>query len=56
MGVHEVWVAGIPGLKSETWGTLRVIPLILVGVEGNYISWLGRFREVIALIHFRHAP
>jgi hypothetical protein len=22
--VHEVWVAGIPGLKSETWGTLRV--------------------------------
>jgi hypothetical protein len=32
--VHEVWVAGIPGLKRETWGTLRVFPLILVGVVG----------------------
>ena len=22
MGVQEVWVSGIPGLRSETWGTL----------------------------------
>ena len=33
-GVHEASVAGISGLKSETWGTLRVIPVILVGKEG----------------------
>jgi hypothetical protein len=26
MGVHGALVAGIPGLKSETWGTLRVFP------------------------------
>ena len=26
MGVHGGLVAGIPGLKSETWGTLRVFP------------------------------
>ena len=24
MGVREALVAGIPGLKRETWGTLRV--------------------------------
>ncbi len=33
--VHEVWVALIPGLKSETWGTLRVFPLIVVGVDSG---------------------
>ena len=32
-GVHESLVAGIPGLKSETWGTLRVFPVILVRKE-----------------------
>ena len=26
-------VPGIPGLKSETWGTLRVFPVSLVGKE-----------------------
>jgi hypothetical protein len=26
MGVHGALVAGIPGLKSETWGTHRVFP------------------------------
>jgi hypothetical protein len=25
-GVHEIFVPGIPGLKSETWGTLRAFP------------------------------
>jgi hypothetical protein len=30
MGVHEALVAGIPGLKRETWGTLRVFHVILV--------------------------
>jgi hypothetical protein len=33
MGIHEALVAGIPGLKSETWGTLRVFPVILVRKE-----------------------
>ena len=33
MGVHGALVAGIPGLKSETWGTLRVFPVSLVGKE-----------------------
>ena len=34
MGVHGALVAGIPGLKSETWGTLRVFPTrrVLIGV------------------------
>src|ERR1700732_4261387 len=31
MGVHGALASGIPGLKSETWGTLRVFPLALVG-------------------------
>ena len=30
MGVHGALASGIPGLKSETWGTLRVFPLALV--------------------------
>jgi hypothetical protein len=29
-GVHEALDAGIPFLKSETWGTLSVFPVILV--------------------------
>jgi hypothetical protein len=29
--VHEAWAAGIPGLESETWGTLRFFLFILVG-------------------------
>ena len=29
-GAHEPFVSGIPGLKSETWGTLRGFPVALV--------------------------
>jgi hypothetical protein len=27
-GIHEALVPGIPGLKNETWGTLRVFPTL----------------------------
>jgi hypothetical protein len=30
-GVHGALVPGIPGLKSETWGTHRVFPVSLFG-------------------------
>jgi hypothetical protein len=40
MGVHEALVAGIPGLKRETWGTFRVFPLILVQKEDLSLSYL----------------
>ena len=36
MGVHGASASGIPGLKSETWGTLRVFPLALVGRENSH--------------------
>jgi hypothetical protein len=36
MGVHGALASGIPGLKSETWGTLRVFPLALVGKENSH--------------------
>jgi hypothetical protein len=36
MGVHGALASGIPGLKSETWGTLRVFPLALVGRENSH--------------------
>ena len=36
MGVHGASASGIPGLKSETWGTLRVFPLALVGKENSH--------------------
>jgi hypothetical protein len=36
MGVHGAMASGIPGLKSETWGTLRVFPLALVGKENSH--------------------
>ena len=39
-GVHEALVAGIPGLKSETWGTLRVFPVILVRKEDLFLPYL----------------
>src|SRR5277367_6209555 len=35
MGVHGALASGIPGLKSETWGTLRVFPLALVGKKNS---------------------
>ncbi|MEA2258150.1 MAG: hypothetical protein QOJ51_975, partial [Acidobacteriaceae bacterium] len=28
VGFHAEPVAGIPGLKSETWGTLRFLPTL----------------------------
>jgi hypothetical protein len=34
MGVHGALVLGIPGLKNETWGTLRGFPVS---------RWEGRF-------------
>jgi hypothetical protein len=45
MGVHGALVAGIPGLKSETWGTLRVFPTrcvqaIMYGLKPNSLSVL----------------
>jgi hypothetical protein len=36
MGVHGALASKIPGLKSETWGTLRVFPLALVGKENSH--------------------
>jgi hypothetical protein len=39
-GIHEALVAGIPGLKRETWGTLRVFPVILVGKEDLSIPYV----------------
>jgi hypothetical protein len=39
MGVHEALVSGIPGLKNETWGTLRVFPVGLVG-KGRFMYGL----------------
>jgi hypothetical protein len=32
-GVHDALVPGIPGLKSETWGTLRVFAVGLIESE-----------------------
>jgi hypothetical protein len=42
MGVHEALVAGIPGLKSETWGTLRCLqlqnrPMQMLGGRGKVV-------------------
>jgi hypothetical protein len=42
MGVHGALASGIPGLKSETWGTLRVFPLALVG-KGNSHTGLSPY-------------
>jgi hypothetical protein len=53
MGGHEALVAGIPGLKRETWGTLRVFPVILVRKEDLSLSYLQRsvFPQPVQPVH-----
>ncbi len=47
VGVQEILVSGIPGLKSETWGTLCGFPLSF-GCEGK----MERFsNEIAPLLH-----
>jgi hypothetical protein len=58
MGVHEALVSGIPGLKGETWGTLRVKGRFLYGLEpvpfkdGCWVvSRVAVFRVLVASVH-----
>jgi hypothetical protein len=46
MGVHGALVSGIPGLKSETWGTLRVFSIIPAATEARIaLDFFGRLRD-----------
>jgi hypothetical protein len=56
MGVHEALVPGIPGLKSETWGTLRVFPTRWVrgyGFQYGLSPYLFEDRPLFAFSPFR---
>jgi hypothetical protein len=55
MGVHGALASGIPGLKSETWGTLRVFPLALVGKENSHTGLSPYPSSTEALLLFRRA-
>jgi hypothetical protein len=57
MGVHEALVTGIPGLKRETWGTLRVFPVILLQKEDLSLSYLQHsvFPQPVNSVPFQKA-
>src|SRR5258708_38432059 len=46
MGVHEISVSGIPGLKIETWGTLRVFSTHWVRGKSSPCEFVVPLRNV----------